>query len=107
MKARVIKVNKSVTVYESISGRYFKCTIEKLMRHVYIFNLKRRTIKHSGIRLNAWFKQIGLSGIEIGDALVWPSWKNVGDIDVQYEVMLDFGTPVIVLVYTVSPIYKL
>lgn len=108
MKIKVLKVPRFDTIYEPITGRYFKCTHKKLMRHVYIFNIKRKIAKNNRIRLNAWFEQIGLPGIEIGDLLVWPSWKDVGYIGIQCELKFSASdTPVIVLVYEVDPIYNL
>jgi hypothetical protein len=108
MSDYIIKISKLDNMYETITGRYFKCTLDEFNRHICNFNLKRGRARTKRLSLNTWLEEIGLSCIEIGDDLVWPSAKEIGWLDIQYEILWsDNNIPVVVLVYANVPIWNL
>lgn len=92
--------NGDTLCYDSISGRYFKSSIEKIKQAVN--ELNRTMIEEMYIPLNDFYYEIGLENIDIGDDLGWN--LNNGLIDPSFSSQLaSDGTPCLVVSYHVEP----
>ena len=88
--------------YDTISGRYFKSSIEKLRK---IENdLNRRMRDEMYISLNDFYYDIGLGEIKLGHGLGWNVDKGYIDLDFSSQLTED-GRPCLVVDYRVAPIY--
>ena len=70
-------------VYDILTGQDFKCTEEDFIKHVEKLNSIREEACNKEIRLNEWLDRIGLPGTECGKYVKWPSWKDIGRLDIK------------------------
>lgn len=102
----VVSDRSGTLCYDSLSGRYFKCDIEKLRRVVN--DLNRRMRNEMYISLNDFYCEIDtpdLSPTKLGDLLGWNIDKGYIDLSFSSQLTAD-GTPCLVLDYTVVPEYE-
>lgn len=99
----VIITGKGETLcYDTISGRYFKCDIEKLRR---VENeLNRRLISEMYIALNDFYYEVGLHDTSLGDDLGWNANEGLIELDFSSQLAED-DTPCLVIGYRVAPRY--
>lgn len=83
MNTQVLEIPIIDTMYDSLSGRYFKCTEKELTEYINEINLLRELSKEQEIDLNTWYDIIGLPRIEIGNCFRWQSWKDIGKLNIQ------------------------
>ena len=91
-----------VLCYDSISGRYFTSTINKLDKA--INSLNRELMDSMYISVNEFYDAIGLPNTRLGDELGW----NIdhGMIELRYSTQLsEDDRPAIVIGYSVTPKY--
>lgn len=80
--------------YDTISGRYFRCDMDKINKAVNDLNF--RMLNDMYISVNEFYEEIGLSSIAAGYELGWNI--NDGKIDIYYSSQItDDGTPCLVL----------
>ncbi|MBS6180519.1 MAG: hypothetical protein KH921_07000 [Erysipelotrichaceae bacterium] len=99
----VIITEKGNTLcYDAVSGRYFKCDIDKLKKAENELNRQMRDEMY--VSLNDFYYEIGLNGIGLGDELGWNIDR--GYIDLEFSSQLaDDGTPCLVIGYHIAPRY--
>lgn len=91
-----------ILCYDSISGRYFKSSVEHI-RQV-INNLNNRLMSEMYITLNELYYDLGLPRTSIGDDLVWDLAKGL--IEIRFSTQLsEDQEPCLVLDYTIGPRY--
>lgn len=104
----IIVTEKGETLcYDSLSGRYFKSSIDQIDRCVNILN--ERLLFDMYISLNEFYDEIGLDEIKIGEKLGWtvnPDSSDKGLIQMNYssQIATD-GTPCIVVGFVNPPFY--
>lgn len=104
-KSQVIITNNGDQLcYDSISGRYFMSTIEKIRQAVNVIN--RRLMVENVVSLNEFYDLLGLEGINIGDTLGW-NMNSMNDmLDILFDsVVADDGRPALVMKYEITPTY--
>lgn len=89
--------------YDSISGRYFRSSIEKIRK---VENqIERELLSSDYIALNDFYDALGLEHIEIGDDIGWRvDWIRSFAINFSSQLTKD-GEPAIVLEYEDMPRY--
>lgn len=88
--------------YDSISGRYFKSSIEDLRRVQNDMN--QLVLSDGAVSLNDLYSAMGLCPIAIGEELIWTSDSL---IDMKFSSQLtDNDEPCIVISHYSKPIYK-
>lgn len=89
--------------YDSISGRYFRSSIEKIRK---VENqIERELLSSDYIALNDFYDALGLEHIEIGDDIGWRvDWIRSFEINFSSQLTKD-GEPAIVLEYEDMPRY--
>ncbi len=96
----IITSSGNTLCYDAISGRYFKSDIEKIRK---VENeLNRRMMDEMFISLNDFYYEIGLDGIDLGEALGWNIEKGYIDLSFSSQLAKD-GTPCLVILYSLSP----
>lgn len=96
--------NGDVLCYDSVSGRYFKSSIEKVKQAVN--DLNQIILIEGDVTLNEFYDRLGLSDIKLGDELGW-SYRHTGNlIDITFTSKLTSDNePCLVLDYEVEPGY--
>lgn len=89
--------------YDSISGRYFRSSIEKIRK---VENqIERELLSSDYIALNDFYDALGLEHIEIGDDIGWRvDWIKSFEINFSSQLTKE-GEPAIVLEYEDMPRY--
>lgn len=89
--------------YDSISGRYFRSSIEKIRK---VENqIERELLSSDYISLNDFYDALGLDHIEIGDDIGWRvDWIRSFEINFSSQLTKE-GEPAIVLEYEDMPRY--
>lgn len=88
--------------YDSISGRYFRSSIEKVRAAVNEFN--RRLTFEGSLSLNEFYDILGLDAISMGDDLGWDlNHGNREMLEMDYSSQLYKDEPCLVLEYNVQP----
>lgn len=99
----VIITGKGETLcYDTVSGRYFKCDIDKLHR-VEAF-LNKSLYSEMFVSLNDFYSEIGLRCTELGDELGW----NVDSAPIEFDFssqLADDDTPCLVVGFHIAPRY--
>lgn len=98
----IIANNGEVLFYDSISGRYFKNTVEGVRK--VINDMNEQILTQDYMSLNDFYYDLGLSSTSMGDELGW----NViyGKIDIAFSTqMTEDEQPCVVLNYRVAPRY--
>lgn len=88
--------------YDCITGRYFRCTIEKIKEAVNEINF--RLVNESIIGLNEFYYLIGLDEVKIGDDMGW----NLRDMNDKLNVHFTYdgdinGEPTLIINYDIVP----
>ena len=89
--------------YDSISGRYFRSSIEKIRS---VENaIERALLSDDYVSLNEFYDLLGLEHIEIGDDIGWRvDWNKSFEIEFSSQLTKN-GEPAIVLSYLEMPRY--
>lgn len=88
-------------VYDTMSGRYFKHSIEGVRKVVN--DLNAVIINNGYVTLNEFYYSLGLKNIKFGDEM---GWNTSHPIDVRFSTQqADNGKPCLVLDYTTGPMY--
>lgn len=104
----VVITDKGETLcYETLSGRYFKSSIEDIKRARN--DLNERLLFDTYISLNDWYDELGLEENELGNRLCWtvnPDTSDKGIIQLDFSSQLaSDGTPCLVVGYLNPPKY--
>lgn len=90
-------------VYDSYSGRYFKCDLETIRKTVNDVN--QQITREMSATLNDFYWGIGVEPLRQGDNVGWSG--DTGYLDVQFSAQLnENGEPCIVIDYTVHTLYS-
>lgn len=100
---QVIITNKGdVICYDSLTGRYFKSSVEQIRRA--LNKLNQRLMSEMFISLNELYYELGLANTKLGDDLGWDLDKGL--IEISFSTTLtEQEEPCLVLNYEVSPKY--
>lgn len=97
----VIPEDGKMLCYDKMSGRYFRSNPDEIRKAEN--KLNKRLITEMYVSLNDFYYEIGLRGIEMGDAL---GWNNDEFIDIQFNsILTDNDVPALVVDYVVIPKY--
>lgn len=88
--------------YDALSGRYFKCTLDRINQ--VINELNQRMLFDDYISLNDFYYEVGLEGIEIGEILGWNVKWDLIRIVPDGKLTKD-GVPCIVVDFKTRPNY--
>lgn len=90
-------------VYDTLSGRYFKSSIERIRKAQN--DLNEQVISDWSATLNEFYDFLGLKHIKLGDDL---GWNTNNLLSVTFDsTLLSSGEPVVVLDYETYPEYRL
>lgn len=98
-KKVIVTGNGETLCYDSLSGRYFKSTIEDIKKAQN--DLNKRLISEMWVSLNDLYDLMGLELIKMGDDMGW-NVDNLIDIDFDAMIATD-GQPCIVINHNYSP----
>ena len=101
----VIFAGGDTLCYDSISGRYFRSSIEKVRQAVN--ELNATLLQEGDVTLNELYEKLGLDDVTIGNDLGW-SYRSTGEIiDIHFSSKLtENGEPCLVMTYEVAPGYS-
>lgn len=100
-KEVIIQAKGESLIYDSMSGRYFKSSINDIDRAVNVLNKRMRS--DMTINLNDLYNEIGLPIVKVGAEMGWSI--DYDDIEIRYDSgIAEDGQPCIVLDYDVRPI---
>lgn len=91
-----------VLCYDTLSGRYFKSSIEHIRQIVNALN--KQLMNEMYISLNEFYSELGLAPTKIGDDIGWGIEKGLIDISFSTQLSED-GEPCLVLNYDVTVKY--
>ena len=98
----IVTGNGDTLCYDSISGRYFQSTIDKIKRAENEINAK--LIADMYVALNDFYEELGLSPTSIGDDIGWNIYTDGKTVKLQFGSQLtDDGRACIVVNYLVEP----
>lgn len=100
-KEVIMTANNNVLVYDNMSGRYFKSSMDDIERSINILN--KRMMTEMTIQLNEFYNEIGLPIIKMGCELGWSIDDSLIDINITSSIA-ENGEPCLVLDYNVGPI---
>lgn len=102
-KSQVIIASKGNTLFmDSISGRYFKSSLDKVNKVVN--ELNRQLVCNNYVSLNDFYYELGLDPIKTGDDLGWNVFSGLIEIDIDTCMAED--EPCIVINYKIRPEYE-
>lgn len=102
--SEVIITEKGNTLcFDKLSGRYFRCDIDKLKKAEN--DLNRRMRDDMYISLNEFYWEIGLEGTDIGDMLGWNIDRGYISLEFSSQLASD-GTPCLVVSHSTLPQYE-
>lgn len=88
-------------VYDTYSGRYFKCDIETIRKAEN--NINAKVFNEIYATLNDFYYDIGVDPLRLGDSVGWSG--DTGYLNIMFSAQLnDNGEPCIVIDYTVHQI---
>lgn len=100
-KEVIMTNNGNVLMYDNMSGRYLKSSMENVDRAVNTLN--KRLMSDMTIQLNEFYLEIGLDIIKMGCEVGWDIEKEM--IDVKYSsTIAENGEPCLVIDYDVIPL---
>jgi hypothetical protein len=100
-KEVIMTTRSDVLIYDNISGRYFKGSVNEIERVANLLN--KRMMSEMTVQLNEFYTEIGLLPIKIGCEMGW-SIDNES-IDIRFDsAIAEDGQPCLVLDYDVVPI---
>ena len=88
--------------YDALSGRYFRSDIEKLRQAEN--ELNHQLLKDMYVSLNDFYYAVGLSDIDLGEALGWNIDKGLVQLEFSSQLTED-GTPCLVVSHQKAPYY--
>ena len=90
--------------YDSVSGRYFKSTIEKIRQAENDINY--RLNREDSVSLNELYDLLGLDSIDIGDRVGWNLRDKSDLLDIRFSSTISKdGEAVLVMSYDVVPTF--
>lgn len=89
-----------VLCYDSLTGRYFKSSIEQIRQAINTLN--KHLMSNMFITLNELYYAIGLSSTELGDLLGWNIEKGLIEPTFSTQIS-DMGEPCLVISYNMTP----
>jgi len=89
-----------VLCYDSLTGRYFKSSMEHIRQSINVLN--RQLMTDMFITLNELYYELGLKDTKLGDSLGWNLDKGLMDVSFSTQLS-DEGEPCLVINYDVSP----
>lgn len=90
--------------YDSVSGRYFKSTIEKIRQAENDINY--RLNREDSVSLNEFYDLLGLDPIDIGDKIGWNLRDKTDLLDIRFSSTISKdGEAVLVMSYDVVPTF--
>lgn len=100
-KEVTITTKGDILIYDNMSGRYFKSSMNEIERAANWINKKLRN--EMSMDLNEFYSEIGLTPIKVGCEMGWHI--DEGELDIRFSstIAVD-GQPCIVLDYDVTPI---
>lgn len=102
-KNEIIITDKGNTLcYEALSGRYFKCDIDRIHKAENEINRKLNLFWY--VSLNEFYSEIGLKGTELGEQLGWNADRGLVQLELSSHVT-DNGEPALVINYNIMPVY--
>lgn len=104
--SEVVIVDSSDTLcHEYVSGRYFKCNIDKIKKAEITIN--RMLLSECYVSLNDFFYEIGLPPTQLGEQLGWRSDKlPISGVSLELSSQLaENDQPCLVINYNVQPTY--
>ena len=108
----IITGNGDQLCYDTISGRYFRSTIEKIRQAQNTINSK--LINENTVSLNDFYYEIGIPQIDVGDQLGWNMLQLGDKLDIRFSTHLTSsedncpygeGQAVLTISYKVAPTY--
>jgi hypothetical protein len=100
-KEVIITTKGNVLIYDNMSGRYFRSSMEEIERAANVINKRLRN--EMIVQLNELYSEIGLTPIKIGCDMGWNIDNNYMDPSFSSTIAED-GSPCLVLDYEVIPI---
>ena len=102
-KSEVIVTDNGDTLcYDSISGRYFKSSIDQIKKAENSIN--RTVITEMYVALNEFYDELDLDHTKLGNDLGWNIDDGLIEIDFSSQIA-DNGKPCVVVNYSVAPRY--
>ena len=99
LESHIFDRGETCLVYDSFSGRYFKCDIETIRRAENTFN--KNLIDHLYGSLNELYTEIGIEGVGAGEEVGWNADKL---LEIDYEAVLtEKGLPALYIGFNSSP----
>jgi hypothetical protein len=98
-KEVVMTGNNNVLVYDNMSGRYFKSSMEEIERATNVLN--KKMMSEMTIQLNEFYNEIGLPVIKMGCELGWSIDDSLIDMNITSSIA-ENGEPCLVLDYNVG-----
>ena len=102
-KEVIISSKGEELIYDAMSGRYFRGSMEEVDRAVNILN--KRLMTEMTINLNEFYSEINLPIVKVGCELGWSIEKELIDVHITSGITED-GRPCLVLDYDVVPLYR-
>lgn len=101
-KEIIITEKGNTLCYDSLSGRYFKSDINTIKEAVNKVN--KDMLCDMYVSLNAFYYELGLENIDLGNRLGWNVNGKLLEIDFS-SILSDDGRPCLVLDYLIEPQY--
>jgi hypothetical protein len=101
-KEVIIQPKGDVLIYDSMSGRYFKGSMDRINQAVNLLN--KRMISEMTILLNDFYSEIDIPPIKVGCDVGWTIDQHLIEIDVTSSIA-DNGEPCLVIDYEVIPFH--
>lgn len=98
----ILAGDSDVLCYDSLSGQYFKSTLDKI--HKAENEVNYRLLDENYISLNAFYDMVGIRNTSLGDDLGWNVDSGQLKIDISSQIA-ENGQPCLVLEYELSPKY--
>lgn len=96
----VITGNGDVMCYDTLTGRYFMSTIEKIRAAVNVIN--KRVLDDGYASLTEFYTELGLQGTAFSEEV---GWKDNSQLEMKYSTVLsEDGRPCIAMTYTTMPV---
>ena len=94
--------NGDTLCYDSVSGRYFKSSIDQIKKAENSIN--RTVLTEMYVSLNEFYDELDLDHTKLGNDLGWNIDDGLIEIDFSSQIA-DNGKPCVVVNYSVAPRY--
>lgn len=98
----IVTDNGDTLCYDSISGRYFKSSIDQIKKAENYIN--RTVLTEMYVSLNEFYDELDLDHTKLGNDLGWNIDDGLIEIDFSSQIA-DNGKPCVVVNYSVTPRY--